>query len=223
MKKVFKIATIVTSLALASNIAVADNKIGFITPEFVIQNHPLFSASSDFAKGVKEERNALAEIEKKLAGEEKALVEEGDKLKKEEDGVVKEIQAKSEKLKKDAPRLRSKDIQKRQDEISKIADKFQQKMAAFQEKRMAFGKKVAEFRQKAEETRRKLAMEEAKVRGQVVKQIDDKLKEIATDKGYNIVLDSSAVMFTTEQENDLSDEVLKAVGGVVPQAQPEAK
>ncbi|MDP8078709.1 OmpH family outer membrane protein [Phocoenobacter skyensis] len=223
MKNVFKVATLVASLAMASNVANATDKIGFITPEFVIQNHPLFSSSSELAKKVQEERKFLEIEDKRLGEENKALVAEAKELRAEDEKLGKEITAKKAKLEKDAPRLRSKEIKKRQDAIIALADKFQKKLNAFQKKEMAFKQKVASFQKKSQEVQRKLAIEENKVRKEVVDQVNEKLQKIAKSKGYTMVLDTNAIVFVSSKENDLSNEVLKAVGGKVPEVPTKSK
>ncbi len=217
MKKVFKIATVVASLAVVVNTASADDKIGFVTPQFLIQNHPLFSESSDFAKKVQQERKTIGIEEKRLAEEDKSLIAQAKELKKEEDKVVEQIKAKRAALSKEAPKLRSKDIKKRQEAIAALAQAFEKKAQAFNKKEVAFREKVANFRKKAKEVNQSLAMEEAKVRSQVIKQIDAKIKEIAEDKDYTIILNANTVVFTSKEKNNLDEIVLKAVGGKMPE------
>ncbi|MBR0573734.1 MULTISPECIES: OmpH family outer membrane protein [Pasteurellaceae] len=217
MKKVFKIATLVASLAIVVNTANAKDKIGFVTPQFVIQNHPLFAESSDFSKKVQQERKALEIEEQRLAEEEKSLVVQAKELKEEEDKVVEQIKAKREALSKQAPKLRSKEIKKRQEAIVTLANAFEKKAQAFNKKEIAFREKVVNYRKKSEKVGQTLAMEEAKVRSQIIKQIDGKIKEIAEDKGYTIILNANSVVFASEKENNLDEEVLKAVGGTMPE------
>ncbi len=216
MKKLFKVATIATTLAIATNVANASDKIGFIAPEFVIQNHPLLSSNSDFAKNIAEQNKLLTEENKKLEEEYKALNQEAAALKAEENKITKVMAKKANDLKKKAPRLRRKEIEKRQNEILSLESKFKKKVIAFQQKEMAFKKKESEFQQKSENVRIKFANQERQLRIKAVADIEGKLKELAKAKGYTLILNSSAVAFTSKDENNVSEEILKAVGGIVP-------
>ncbi|QIW15427.1 hypothetical protein A4G20_03320 [Pasteurellaceae bacterium RH1A] len=235
MKNVFKFASLSATLALAMGAAHAADKIGFISPEFIMANHPAFvNPESDFVKAVKKEEEAFAEDDKKFADEDKKLAEEnkaleaeGKKLQTEQAAVEKSIKQKAAALEKEAPRLRSADIKKRQDAINAEGKAFERKVTAFQKKEDAFRKKVADFQKRAAEfqdkvnqSQRALAVERAKVQEEVIGQVNDAIKKVAANKGYTLVLDAKAVMFTTSENDDISEEVLKEVGGTLPVAQP---
>jgi len=119
MKHLFKIAAVASALAFTSNLANANDKIGFADANFLMQNHPLtLEASEKFAKFMKasEEKFApqekkLAEENKKLAEDEKALVAERKKiesdaqaLQKEQTALEASMKKKIAQLEKDAPR-----------------------------------------------------------------------------------------------------------------------
>lgn len=218
MKNLLKVSAVSVAFVLAANVANAADKIGFINPQFVVNNHPLLAdPNSEFVKSVDAQEQRLAEEDKKLAEEDKALTEEAEKLKKEEAAVTQSLNKKSAALEKEAPRLRSAEIKKRQDAITGEAKAFQKKIANFQAKEAAFKQKVEAFQKKMSEEQRVFAEKRAATEKQVIEQVNAAVKEIAKAKNYTLILDTNTVIYTAnETTDDLSEEVLKAVGGTVP-------
>lgn len=126
----------------------------------------------------------------------KYIQEQEKKLTAEEDSIVKKIEL----LKKEAPKLRSADIKKRQDAIN--VD------------RKAFEQKAAEFEKHLAETQNK-------VRNEILTSIQTNLDQVATAKGYTLVLDTNMVVFAKNAENDITEAVYKAI--TTPKEAPEAK
>lgn len=109
-------------------------------------------------------------------------------LEKEEKAIINKFET----LKKDAPKLRSADIKKREDAINADRKAFEKKVAAFE-------KKVAEA--------------ENKVRQAIYTNIQQSINEVAKNKGYTLVIDANAVMYTQNENNDLTNDVYKVITG----------
>ena len=108
MKNLFKTTLLTTALAtsLAANAA---DTIGFVDPNYVMQNHPvLLDATAKFEKFMKDSQNQFGDEDRKLAAENKRLTEErskinadAQKLQKEQEAVESSIKKKVAQLEKD--------------------------------------------------------------------------------------------------------------------------
>ncbi len=226
MKHLFKIAAVASALAFVSQSSLASDNIAYVNPTFLMQNHPtLTNPESEFVKEMKAEEAKFAEEEKKLAAEEKKIADDAKKLKSEEKAVSESMKKKVAALEKEAPRLRSGDIKKRQDAINAEAKAFQNKVDAIQKREAAFLKKVEEFQKKFGGVQRELAAKQAKAQQSVIGEVEKAIAETAKAKGYTLVLDSTAVLYTQNEGNDITEAVFKAIGGEFkkPEAQPSAE
>ncbi|WP_439240997.1 OmpH family outer membrane protein [Lonepinella sp. BR2474] len=105
-------------------------------------------------------------------------------------------------LQKEAKNLRSADIKKREDEINKLMK--------------AHDAKVQKYQQEAQK-------QEMTERAKLLESIQNATNTLAKEKGYTYVLDANSVVFAIDGK-DISDEVLKAIGGKVPTADaPQAE
>lgn len=210
MKKFAKIATLTAALALATSVAQAAEKIGYVNPNYLVQNHPLLTdPNAEFVKAMNAHQAQFADEEKKLAEVEKQLVEEGQKLQAEGQKLDESLKKKSEALEKEAPRLRSADIKKRQDAIAAEANAFQKKIDALQKREQEFRTQVEAFQKKLGEAQAALGEKQAKVQQEVVGLVEKAIKDAAKAKGYTLVLDSTAVMYTENEGNELTEEIYK--------------
>jgi len=71
------------------------------------------------------------------------------------------------------------------------------------------------------EADQRIAQEEVKVRGEVTKSVKENIDKVAKEKGYTLVIDAAAVIYTKNEGNDLTEAVVKSFGGELPKA-PEA-
>ncbi|MDH2927631.1 OmpH family outer membrane protein [Lonepinella koalarum] len=113
----------------------------------------------------------------------------------------KSIDGKIEKLQKEAKDLRSADIKKREDEINKLMKEHDAKVQKYQQE--------AQKLENAERTK-------------ILESIQEATNNLAKEKGYTYVLDANSVVFAVDGK-DISDDVLKAIGGKVPAEQPKAE
>ncbi|WP_439257908.1 OmpH family outer membrane protein [Lonepinella sp. BR2271] len=106
----------------------------------------------------------------------------------------KSIDGKIAALQKEAKNLRSADIKKREDEINKLMKDHDAKVQKYQQE--------AQKQEMAE-------------RAKLLESIQSATNTLAKEKGYTYVLDANSVVFAVDGK-DISDEVLKAIGGKVP-------
>lgn len=219
MKNLFKLTVITTTMAFASSASIAADKIAYADANYLVQNHPLFTdPNAEFVLALQTSRAKISEEEQKLAEREKALAEELQKYQEEEKSFSEALQKKISALEKEAPRLRSADIKKRQDAINAEAQAFQKKFEGLQQRELAFRADVDAFRQRVAEADRQLAEQRAKIHDTVVvPEIRKVIAETAKKKGFNLVLDSTVVLHTDTQDNEITQEIFKAL------AKPEAK
>lgn len=245
MKKLFKAATVTAALATAG-LAQASDTIGFVDPNYLLQNHPVaIDAAQKFEKFMKEGQSKFADEDKKLAEENKALTAERNKLEsdakklqEEQTKVEASLKKKSAALEKDAPRLRSKEIQARQNAIEAEYKAFQNKVLAIQKREADFGKKAEAFQKKADAFQEKLnkaqqeagGMDPQAVQKQVVEEINATVKEVAKSKGYTLVLPPSVALYAEDETKDITEKVLEALKAKHPEikieqpvANPEVK
>ncbi|AKO45467.1 OmpH family outer membrane protein [[Haemophilus] ducreyi] len=236
MKKMFKIATISSALATVG-LAQANDNIAFVDPNFLVQNHPVaLNEVQKFDKFIKNGQNKYAEEDKKLAEENKALTTEKNKLESdakklqsEQANVEASLKKKSAALEKDAPRLRSKEIQTRQAAIESEYKAFQKKVISLQKREEEFGKKVEAFQKRAENFQESLikAQEEAgglkpdDLQKLVVSEINSTIKEVATSKGYTLVLPPSVALYAADENKDITESVLNALKAKHPEIKIE--
>lgn len=216
MKKLFKVSTVAAALVFSANAVNASDNIAYANPNFLVQNHPLLTdPNSEFVKEMKAEEAKFAEAEKKLEEEEKKLAADAKKLQEEEKSVSESMKKKVAALEKEAPRLRSAEIKKRQDAINAEGKAFQNKVDAIQKREAAFRKNVEEFQKTFGGIQRELAEKQAKIQQSVVAEVEKAIADTAKAKGFTLVLDSTAVLYTKNEANDLTEEVFKALGGVI--------
>ncbi|WP_293729367.1 OmpH family outer membrane protein [uncultured Actinobacillus sp.] len=127
---------------------------------------------------------------------EKQFKAEADKLA----ASKKSIDGKIAALQKDAKNLRSADIKKREDEINKL-------MRAHDEKARQFQQETANAER--EET------------AKLLESIQVATNKLAKEKGYTYVIDANSVVYAVDGK-DITEDVLKAVGGKLPEA-PKAE
>lgn len=224
MKHVFKLASITAALTLMSSVVSAadTDNIAYVNPNYLMQNHPLLTdPNSEFVKEAKAVESKFTEEEKKLAEQEKVLTEDANKLKEEQKKTEDSLNKKSAALEKEAPRLRSADIKKRQDAINAEAQAFQKKVDAFQKREMEFRKSVEDFQQRLGAAQRELAEKQNAIQKNIIGEVEKAIADAAKAKGYSLVLDATAVLYTENEKRDLTEEVYKALGGK--EAQPAAK
>ncbi|MDH2925379.1 periplasmic chaperone for outer membrane proteins Skp [Nicoletella semolina] len=222
MKKVFKLAALTSAFLLSSNVAMAEETIAYVNPNYLMQNHPLLTdPNSDFVKETKAQEAKLAEEDKKLAEEEKKLTEEAKKLQEEEKVLTASLQKKIEALEKEAPRMRSADIKKRQDALNAEGQAFQKKVDAFQKREEAFRQKVAQFQQTFANVQREFDEKRANIQKSIVGEMETIIQDTAKAKGFSLVIDSSAVIYTKNDANDLTQVVFDTIKKNTPK--PAAK
>ncbi|OBX04810.1 membrane protein [Gallibacterium genomosp. 3] len=128
---------------------------------------------------------------KKLDEEFKAPVEQ---LRAKEKVIVDKIQ----KLQKDGKNLRQADIKKREDEINKLR---------------------ADYDKEANELQQKINQRRVEEENKVVESIQKVINDIAKERKYSLVLDTSTVVFEADGKNITKDVMDK----LVPAAQPAKK
>lgn len=248
MKKLFKLAAVTIALGCTANMATANDKVGFVEPNILMQFHPLaISEGEKFAQFMKTneekfapQQKALDEESRKIADEEKGLLADRQKLENDAKALQKEqtsLEAAMKKeiaqLEKDAPRLRAKEIQARQDKINAKAKPFQNKVAAIQKREADFQKKAEAFQKKAEAFQKKAAdfqaefekaqkeagnlISPAELEKKVVDDINAKIKQVADEKGYTVILRPSMALYVKDESADITEAVLTAVGGKLPE------
>lgn len=111
MKKLFKLAAVAAALTFGANVVNANDKIGFVDPNFLMQNHPFaIEAEQKFEKFVKENQSKFEAENKALEAEEKKLIAENNRLtekRKSLDAEFKKFAADAEKFEKDSVALDS--------------------------------------------------------------------------------------------------------------------
>lgn len=191
MKKLFKIA-ISSALALATGIATAADKIGFVNSGFLISNHPmLVEAEQKFAEFMKEnqekfdaEGKALGEEEKKLLAErdsinakDKSLADESkkfeadlQKFQKDQTALESAVKAKMAELDKNT-RLSTKQKQaelekslgKRMKDLENRGKDLQKRQNDFSKKAESLQKEMDEYQKKAEAFEKKAQAFQTKI------------------------------------------------------------
>lgn len=226
MKQLFKITTLTAALSTAAMANAADT-IGFVDPNYILQNHPvLLDSQIKFDKFVKESQERFADEDKKLAEESENLRaernkinEDAQKLQSEQSKVEASIKKKVAALEKEAPRLRSKDIQARQRTIQKEADAFQNKVNAIQKREADFAKKAEDFQKRADEFQKKIeqankengGLNPQEAQKQAVEEINTTIKEMAKARGYTLVLQPQVALYAADESKDFTDAVLDTI------------
>lgn len=231
MKNLFKLTTLATAFVLSANSALANDKIGFADPNYLLQNHPVMvEAAKKIEQLALDIKNKYADEEKKLKAEDAALTEEYKKIeadfkKFQQDQVVVEasLKKKIEALEKEAPRLRAKEIQARQKAINNEQNAFQAKFVALQnreaefyKKTEAFQKKATEFQQKVEKEQKNTGIDANAIQQQALNDINNAIKKVADAKGYTVVFPPSAALYAKDEKNaDLTDSILSELKATV--------
>ncbi|HEX6956860.1 MAG TPA: OmpH family outer membrane protein [Ferrovibrio sp.] len=86
----------------------------------------------------------------------------------------------------------------------------------FQQKRQAFQGKVVDLQKRIQERSQSLEKMLNSVRDQVTVQVVDILKELATERGFNFVLDRAQVQLFVGDSIDITPEVLKRLDKRLP-------
>ncbi len=239
MKNFFKYSTLALALSSAA-VANAADTIGFVDPNYVMQNHPvILDATLKFEQFAKESQSKFGEEDKKLMAENKRLTEErnkieadAQKLQKEQATVEASIKKKVEQLEKDAPRLRAKEIQARKDKIDAEAKAFQNKVNSIQKREKDFATKAQDFQKRAEEFQKKIEAASKDFSGvnpqeaqkQAIKEVNDTIKEVAKSKGYTLVLQPQVALYAEDESKDITEAVLEAIKAKHPEIKlPEPK
>lgn len=192
MKKLFKAAALSSALALATGVASAADKIGFVNSGFLLSNHPmLLEAEQKFAAFMKEnqekfdaEGKALGEEEKKLLAErdrinakDKSLADEGkkfeadvQKFQKDQTALESAVKAKMAELDKNT-RLSTKQKQaelekalgKRMKDLENRGKNLQKRQNDFAKKAEPMQKEMEAYQKKAEAFEKKAQEFQAKI------------------------------------------------------------
>ena len=232
MKNLFKLATVTLALSFSAQFANANEKIGFVDPTYLLQNHPaMLEAGEKIEQFMKESEKKFADENAKLTAEEKNLTaerkkieEDAKKLQKEQSTVEATLKKKVAALEKEAPRLRSKEIQARQEAINKEYKAFQNKVAAIQKREVDFSKKAEDFQKKVNAFQEKLEKEQktangfdpAEVQKKAVDDINATIKKLAEAKGYTLILSPTIALYAKDEKADITEEVLTAIKANTP-------
>lgn len=110
---------------------------------------------------------------------------------------------------------KKKELQKREADLKKMGEDLEKKKSVLSEE--ALQKKQGEFQEemmKYRETVNKSQVEIQKKDHDLTQPILDKMRKVietvAKDKGYNMVLENSAMVLYATKDNDLTDDVIKA-------------
>lgn len=249
MKKLFKLATVTASLAFgaAANVQASDS-IGFVDPQFLMQNHPLLlEANEKYAKFVKNNETKFANEDKALAAEnktisnkEKALISKRNKLESDAKALQKEqssLEAQSKKKMAELDKNTRLSTKMKQEQFDKAMSgkikAFQNKVAAIQKREADFTKEAAAFQKEAEAFQKKVnafqsklnkaqkeagGYDPAEVQKKVVDDINATIKKVADERGYTLVFHPSAAIYAKDESKDITEAVLVAMGGKMPSA-----
>lgn len=187
------------------------------------------------------ENQKLSEKNKTLEAEFKKLSEDGEKFERESKALEDIAKAKMAELDKNT-RLstkqkqaeldkvigkRAKDLQARGNALQKRQNDLNAKAKPFEQEGMAFQKKVEAFEQKRKAFEEKIStaskeangLEPQDVQRKVVESINETIKKVAKEKGYTIVFPmTSAPIYVADEKVDITEEVLVAMGGKLPEA-----
>ena len=227
MKKLFKMATVAAALTFGTNVVNAADKIGFVDPNYLLQNHPtMLAVNEKVAQFMKEneakfaaEDKALADEEKKLVSDRKKIDDDAKQLQQEQKNVEASMKKKIEALEKEAPRLRAKEIQARQEKINAEGKAFQSKVDALQKREAEFMKRADAFQAKAAAFHQKVTkaqqdsagVDPNKLQEQAVEDINAAIKTVAEAKGYTLVFPPSVALYAKDEKADITEEVLAAL------------
>lgn len=227
MKNVFKLAAVTAALTLFTHSANAADKIGFVDPTYVLQNHPAMVEAAqkveqtalEIKKKFEPEEQKLAEEDKALAEAFKNIEEEAKKLHQEQAKVEESVKKKMAALDKEAPKLRAKEIQARQKTIQAEQKAFQAKVDALQkkdndlrEKTEIFQNKVAQLQQKVAQEQKARSFDTTSIQKVAIEDVNTAIKLIADQRGYTVVLPTSTALYAKDDKSaDLTDAVLNEV------------
>lgn len=229
MKQLFKIATLTAALTFAAGSAQASEKIAYVDPNYLMQNHPLLTdPNSEFAKAAKTIQAQISEEEKKITDAEKKLADDVKKYREEEKAFADDMKKKIEALEKEAPKLRRAAIKKRQDAINAEVQAFQKKIEPLQKREKELLANVETFQKRVAEVQRGLDEQRLKIQQTLVADVRKVITETAKAKGFTLVLDASSVLYTESMNNEFTQDVLKAlpkppVAQPTPVTQPAAQ
>lgn len=229
MKHLLKLSA-VAIFALSTNVALANDKVGFVNPEYLLQNHPDMVAAAkkieqhslDIKKKYAAEEKSLGDEDKSLTEEFQKLDSEAEKLLKEQELVDASLKKKIKSLDKDAPKLRQKELKARQDQIVAEQTAFQKKVSALQERESAFNVRTEAFKKKVDEFNKKVAKEQQNtgldiraIQQKATSDINLALKKVSDAQGYTVVLPINIALYAKSTNVDLSKAVLTEVEQMV--------
>lgn len=227
MKNVFKLAAVSAAFTLFTHTTNAADKIGFVDPTYVLQNHPAMieagqrieQIAAEIKKKFETEEQKLADEDKALGEEFKKIEEEAKKLHQEQSKVENSIKKKMAALDKEAPKLRAKEIQARRNAIQAEQKAFQAKVDALQKKdndlrakTEAFQNKVSEFQQKVAKEQKENSFDTTAVQKIAIEDVNAAIKMVADQRGYTVVLQTSNALYAKDDKSaDLTDAVLNEI------------
>lgn len=227
MKNLFKLTALAVTLSFTSNLANANEKIGFADTGYLLKNHPtVVEANQKLESALKEIEQKFAPENQKLVDEEKSLINERNKIEADAQKLLKEqnemevsLKKKSAALEKDAPKLRSKEIQARQDAINKEYKAFQNKVSAIQKRESDLNAQIEALQNKIKTFQEKIAKEEQglniadpnEVQKVAITDINNAIKLLAEQKGYTLILSPTVAFYAKDEKADITEEVLANV------------
>lgn len=217
--------------------------------KFVKENQSKFEAENkalaDEEKKLVAENNRLLEKRKSLDAEFKKFGEDAQRFEKDSAALESAAKAKMAELDKNT-RLstkqkqaelekvtgkRAKDLQargaalqKRQNDLAAKAKPFEAEGAAFQKKAEAFEKKRKAFEERVNKANKEVnGFEPQEIQQKVIENINETIKKVANEKGYTIIFPMNvAPVYAADEKADITEAVLAAMGGKLPEAAPAA-
>lgn len=110
---------------------------------------------------------------------------------------------------------KKKDLQKKEADLKKMGEDLEKKKSVLSEE--ALGKKQAEFQEEMLKYRDNLGKSQLEIQKKerdltapILEKMKKVIEKVAKDKGYNMILENSAMVLYADKGSDLTDDVVKA-------------
>ncbi|MEK6774060.1 MAG: OmpH family outer membrane protein [Bdellovibrionota bacterium] len=110
---------------------------------------------------------------------------------------------------------KKKELQKKETDLKKMSEDLERKKSvmseeAFQQKQAGFQEEMMKFRQIVGTNQMEIQKKEQDLTGPIIEKMRKVIAKIAKEKGYNLILENTAMVLYHEAALDITDEILKA-------------
>ena len=110
---------------------------------------------------------------------------------------------------------KKKELQKKEADLKKMSEDLERKKSvmsddAFQKKQADFQEEMMKFRQVVGSNQMEIQKKEQDLTAPIIDKMKKAIDKIAKDKGYNLVIENTAMVLYNDGKLDITDDVLKA-------------